>query len=943
MHTPQPNPTHTQPSSTPQDANITNKKSHSLPSSQPIHSQHVNDKAEITRKSARKRKLTQKMHDNAKKPRIQRSSIKKHSMQLPRLVKARLQQRLTAAILISELKDTHTKGKQEQGRAEDSNRWCEIFLNGRADKPSAASSPPAFETPGAAKRLQMKRGKRIRPVFNEAKDSVQLPPAPQKQGPTASGKCIGFMCPSGISLEHPMADLLLSYAEEGCTVDCGEDWSTEQMQKAIDDGSHIKPSDTAEAEYAWKEASQKQEEGYCTTLRWSDISDKHPKQLKVSPIAAIPHKSRPFRVIQNLSNRIKINKVEMASVNDTTKRIAPKEALHCIGQAVPRILHAVASAPISKPVLFSKADIQDGFWRIFAKEEGRWNFAYVLPTTTEHPEKHIVVPNSLQMGWAESMTVFCASSETARDGIERLWQRDNLPAHPLENIMMPESAPNQSERDTHTGENEAQHLPTQKAYDQEHHSSSSDKPEHQESSPLPNLNIPINQERFLEMAECCVDDFIGLIQTDSEDRLRYITRGILHGIELVFPGGVSVKKLKTEGIWETRKEALGWIIDGINRTMELPARKLEVIVTAITTSLRKGFITNKDLQRLNGKIRHAALGMPWANGLFYPINKALAKGVRAHRLGKKAPLRQAFQDARTMVQLVAREPTLLRQAIPQYPQFVVFADASKEGAGGTVCSITNEFRPLTFRLGLPRKIQRVLEKQQKGNKNVTNSDLEALGCVVGFLVVATNLNVKGKTMAIFCDNTPAVGWVRRLSARSPRAARLMRILALAMKAAGVSPLITLSIAGSSNKEADFASRHIFSNGKCLSNHAFLHLFNTQFPTKQGCNLALLSPRLASRLISEMLNKQSRIKFWLEPRRCVSNTGSTGSSIVEWQGAQHASSTPPMSSSGLSKVSHIESALDSMVMAGRLRLERCSSRFQPSERPLCWRGTPFETP
>ena len=364
--------------------------------------------------------------------------------------------------------------------------------------------------------------------------------------------------------------------------------------------------------------------------------------------------------------------------------------------------------------------------------------------------------------------------------------------------------------------------------------------------------------------------------------------------------------------------------------MELPPKKMEVIMQAITQSLRRRHIAHKDLQRLNGKVRHAALGMPWANGLFHHINIALGNEIKIHILGKKSPLSTVLRDARTMARLVSREPTLLQQVIPQYPDIIIFVDASKEGAGGTAYSMKNEFRPLTFRLGFPLEIQKMLEKQLKGNTNVANADLEALGHVAGFLFVATNINVKGKTLAIFCDNAPTIGWARKLSAKSHRAARLMRILALAMKAAGVSPLISLSIAGSSNTEADFASRHIFANGTMRSNLDFLTLFNLTFPTMQGHDLALLSPRLTSRLISEMLNKQSRIEFWLDPRRYDSSTGNFGSGIVKWQGAQPTSVSQHNKSSPPSKVSHIESALDTMVKGGKLRLAQCSSRFQPLE-------------
>ena len=92
-------------------------------------------------------------------------------------------------------------------------------------------------------------------------------------------------------------------------------------------------------------------------------------------------------------------------------------------------------------------------------------------------------------------------------------------------------------------------------------------------------------------------------------------------------------------------------------------------------------------------------------------------------------------------------------------------------------------------------------------------------------MIASKVQVKNRTIAIFCDNTTTVGWVRKLSAKLPRAARLMRLLALAMKAAEVSTLLTLSIAGSSNKEAEFASRHMFTKGRMHSNIDFLTLFN----------------------------------------------------------------------------------------------------------------------
>ena len=121
----------------------------------------------------------------------------------------------------------------------------------------------------------------------------------------------------------------------------------------------------------------------------------HPPQLKVSPIAATPHKSRPFRMILDLSFRLKVNNMIMPSVNDSTVKLGPQEALNYIGSALPRLIYAMATARQNYPMLFTKADIQDGFWKIFTDEEGRWNFACVLPQTKDHQDISIVVPNGI--------------------------------------------------------------------------------------------------------------------------------------------------------------------------------------------------------------------------------------------------------------------------------------------------------------------------------------------------------------------------------------------------------------------------------------------------------------------------------------------------------------------------------------------------------------------
>jgi hypothetical protein len=67
-------------------------------------------------------------------------------------------------------------------------------------------------------------------------------------------------------------------------------------------------------------------------VAWDDIKDDPPPQLKVSPIAAIPHKSKAFRSILDLSFRLRLkNGGVLAAVNDTTVKTAPQGAIDQLG------------------------------------------------------------------------------------------------------------------------------------------------------------------------------------------------------------------------------------------------------------------------------------------------------------------------------------------------------------------------------------------------------------------------------------------------------------------------------------------------------------------------------------------------------------------------------------------------------------------------------------
>ena len=97
----------------------------------------------------------------------------------------------------------------------------------------------------------------------------------------------------------------------------------------------------------------------------------------------IPHKARTYRAILDLSFELALTGYVLPSVNDATRKMAPEDAINQIGSVLPRIIKAMATAPVDGgDIMFSKLDISDGFWRMVCKEGQEWNFAYVLPA---HP------------------------------------------------------------------------------------------------------------------------------------------------------------------------------------------------------------------------------------------------------------------------------------------------------------------------------------------------------------------------------------------------------------------------------------------------------------------------------------------------------------------------------------------------------------------------------
>ncbi|CAB9522272.1 expressed unknown protein [Seminavis robusta] len=210
-----------------------------------------------------------------------------------------------------------------------------------------------------------------------------------------------LMNTSGPALQHPAASLLQEYADQGCPAPVQDPFTLDALEAAIKRGAHTSAQAPEAAAALKKEVTEKVAQGYARLIPWDELKKSLPPNIRISPIAAIPHKSRAFRMILDLSYMFTLDGIPWSSVNTaSTPSDPPLQSMTQLGQVLPRLIHRMATSSEDEgPWVFMKLDIKDGFWRMMVPEQYEYNFCYVLPQDNPTDPIQIVVPSSLQMGW----------------------------------------------------------------------------------------------------------------------------------------------------------------------------------------------------------------------------------------------------------------------------------------------------------------------------------------------------------------------------------------------------------------------------------------------------------------------------------------------------------------------------------------------------------------
>jgi hypothetical protein len=458
------------------------------------------------------------------------------------------------------------------------------------------------------------------------------------------------------------------------------------------------------------------------------------------------------------------------------------------------------------------------------------------------------------MGWVESPEFFCAITELVQDLTQHFVDNDvPLPEDPVETLMKIMQVPLQGRTDTLT-----------------------------------------------KLLQVYVNDFCHTAtQSTDGTHIPTIRQAAIHGIHALFPPPlvsnhsgskepISWKKLaQGKGNFDTTKEMIGFLFEGVKRTVRLPAKKALAYIKEMHTVLCRKTIPLKSLHAIVGRLHHASVILPAAKGFFTPINTALQGNPKIVGLGASLELRAALEDLISLLCLLSSCLTHVFELVLDMPHYVGYHDAAAKGAGGVWFSLADHMSLLLWREVFPSDIAASVISDTNPAGSITRSDLELAAEVMAIgVILITAPHIKHAPLGTLCNNTPTVSWVEIMASRAktPTAGRLLRGLAFMLHCSHAGRLTTAHVPGTENVMADIASRpakaqKLFHLPSPLTDSKFCSAFDTTYPLpdNQLWTLAATPPWVKYNVFKMLHGKQSALRQWTGPS--VIATGKRGRPTV----------------------------------------------------------------
>ena len=372
------------------------------------------------------------------------------------------------------------------------------------------------------------------------------------------------------------------------------------------------------------------------------------------------------------------------------------------------------------------------------------------------------------------------------------------------------------------------------------------------------------------------------VQGTPATRLQHLRR-LLHSIDEVFrpvnelDDAVrnhvpSVKKLlKGDAYLDTLKLILGWILDTLKGTLELPPHRKQRLLEIFEYLRGRNRVGTNTWQKILGELRSMAIGIPGSRGLFSMLQEGL-KYQDQDRIRITGPMKDQLDDFEYLAKDLSRRPTSIAELVPDHPVAVGPHDASGLGMGGVwLPSVTHSnLEPSLWRAKFPPEIVSELVTFENPSGSVNNSQLELAGGIAHNDVLQQLVNCSGRTIVPLGDNTAATVWQHKGSAMtSGPTAYLLRVSSLHQRHYRYLSKADY-IAGPVNQMADDCSRLWH-----LSDSQLLAYFNSKYPQKRPWQLVHLRSAMHSTLTKALQQQRPAPQSFLNKLSLKTATGKFG--------------------------------------------------------------------
>jgi hypothetical protein len=266
-----------------------------------------------------------------------------------------------------------------------------------------------------------------------------------------------------------------------------------------------------------------------------------------------------------------------------------------------------------------------------------------------------------------------------------------------------------------------------------------------------------------------VDNFIDdgiVIVPDLKDNRNRAIQAMLLAIHILFRPGdknekilredcLSLGKLAEEGFLSETPTILGWVINTRLLTMSLPYKKFKYWNQDLIEVIKTRKISFKDLEKILGRLNHAAMGCPLMRYFLSRLRKVLLlwQNSNSTKKVKRYLSSQVIEDLKLWQRIFL--PKIYRGIslnLISYrrPLVISWADACPKGMGG-------------YDL-LGNAWQYKLSEDDRIACTYQNNSLEFVAVLISVWVSIANNTAKSETCFLaLSDNSSAMGWLHKAS------------------------------------------------------------------------------------------------------------------------------------------------------------------------------------